>query len=91
MMPSGVQTEDSAVQDVREPGDRMPIVSARGGERPANAFISEAGLNVGVVHHIAFLAEIIIVNKIEMTHWVITDEGETTQRQANQSRPCCRR
>ena len=49
MMADGIQTKQTCIQGMREPGNRMPIAGVEGGEGPLNRLPAQTVLNARVL------------------------------------------
>jgi len=81
MVPPRAQTEELAVEHVRNPGQRMPVGGVTRSQSPAHALARQARLDVRVVEHVG---RVIVVHKPIARRGPEDREHRQRQEQADQ-------
>jgi len=80
MMTACVETENLAVQGMRQPRQRMPVRLLRCAESPCDILPAQSRVHMGIVDDVV---EIIQINIGMCDHRKIDDDGENEQCDAN--------
>jgi hypothetical protein len=82
VMAGGIETIELAIQEVREPGERMPVARVAGGEGPENVFAGQPGVDLGIIRDVL---GVIVVVEFETGDWPIQGEGDQGEKHADAS------
>ncbi len=78
VMAGGIEAKELAVQGVRQPGQRMPVSVAKGGERPLHGIPCQAAMDLGIFQDIR---RVIKVDELVMDDGTVESESGRDQQE----------
>src|SRR4051812_2199019 len=84
MMAAGVETVESAIHHVRNPGQGMPIAGMPGRESPDQRLGCHAALHLRVPGHVI---RVVVIRELVADYGAINEENTQNQAQAEQPQP----
>ena len=80
-MPAGFQAEQLDVQQVRRPGQRMPVDRVGGSQCPSQSLRGQPATDVRIVDDVGV---VVIADEVITPHGVVNSQRERKQRQRRQ-------